>query len=310
MSGSGISTIQSMRKYLLGGSLVALAAACAASASADCVGADPRVCSGTTVGKITVMETGTVDVAEGAALFGGASDDAAIGVTSGPGGDTTATLGVDGIISGNRSGIIGNASSPNYAYPSTRLDITVGATGQISGQSAIYLDAASGGSGYRTVGATLDNSGLVQGSVYALEASDNASGFLTVTNRASGVIRGTAGAILAPVGTLINAGLIDGGSGPAYSFRNITNTNFAIIPTGVTNSGVMTSSSASATIDLPVGTFQITNSGTIRNTNGYAIAVTNYFTLTNAAGGLIEAPIWAVVANGVDFHLELTHSAA
>ncbi|ESQ89488.1 hypothetical protein ABENE_14000 [Asticcacaulis benevestitus DSM 16100 = ATCC BAA-896] len=244
------------------------------------------------------METGTVDVAAGATLSGGGSDDAAIGVTSGPGSGTTATIEVDGAISGNRAGIVGNASAPNYGFPSTRLDITVGATGQIRGQSAIYLDANSGGSGYRTVGATLDNSGLVEGSVFALEASDNASGFLMVTNRASGVIRGTAGAILAPVSNFINAGLIDGGSGSAYSLRNITYTNFAIIPGGGTNSGVMTSSSASATIYLPVGTFQITNSGTIRNTNGYAIEATNYLTLTNAAGGLIEAPNWAVVANG------------
>ncbi len=291
MSGLGISAIRSVQKYLLGGSLIALAAGCAAAASASCVGADPKICSGTTVDKVTVASTGTVRVAGGATLSGGASDDAALGVTSAAGAGTTATIVVDGTISGNRVGIVGNATAPNYAYPSTRLDITVGATGQILGQSAIYLDPVSGGSGYRTVIGTLDNSGLVQGSVYGLEALNNASGFFSVINRADGIIRGTSGAIYAPVGSLTNAGLIDGGSGSAFSFRDIINANFAVIGTGVTNSGVMTSSSIWGTIYVPVGGAIITNSGTIRNTGtGYAVAVGNYYlTLTNAAGGLIEA---------------------
>ncbi|ESQ83297.1 hypothetical protein AEAC466_13680 [Asticcacaulis sp. AC466] len=287
-----------MRKYLFGVSLVALTAGYAGAASADCVGSDPKTCSGATVGKVTITETATVDVEAGATLSGGAGDDAAIGVTSGSGGPTIATIVVDGTVSGNRAGIVGNATAPNYAYPSTRPDITVGTAGQIFGQSAVYLDPVSGGSGYRTVIATLDNSGLVQGSVYGLEARDNASGFLTVNNRAGGVIRGAVGAVYARVANLINAGLIDGGAGSAVSFRNITNTNFAVIGVGVTNSGVMTSNSYLGTIYVPVDGFVIKNSGTIRNTTGSAIYTNGYLTLSNAAGGLIEAPGYAVQANG------------
>ena len=160
----------SMRNSLVGCSVLALTAGMSPYALAACVGANPVLCTGSTTGKVTLSTTGALDVANGSTLTAGLGDDAALGVTSNGGAGTVATISVEGSVSGNRAGIVGQALSFGYAYPTTRLDITVGANGQIIGRSAIFLDASSSGSGFRTVGATVDNSGLVQGSAYALEA--------------------------------------------------------------------------------------------------------------------------------------------
>ena len=281
-----VSTLWSMKTYFVGASVVALIAGCATAASAACTTGNPVDCTGTTVGKVTLSSTGTVDVANGATLSAGAGDNAALGATSGAGAGTTATFQVDGTLSGNYAGIIGNATAPNYAYPSTRLDITVGATGQVYGLAAIYLDGTSGGSGYRTVGATLDNSGLIRGSSLALSVTSPVAGFFSVTNETSGIIKGNFGAISAVVGNLTNAGLIDGGSGSAYTYYS--GVGLFTNPSTVANSGVVTSSSMWGTIDLTAGSPTITNSGIISDTGtGDAILANAYLSITNTAAGVI-----------------------
>ncbi len=284
-------TLRSVRRYFVGASVIALMAGGATAASAACTTGNPVDCTGATVGKVTTGSTGTVDVASGATLTAATGDNAALGVTSGAGYGTVATIQVDGTITGtaaNGSGIIGNATTPNYAYPSTRLDIKVGATGQISGYDGVYLDADTGGSGYRTVGATLDNSGLVTGVYKALVSGNTStSGFLSITNEAGGIIRGGSGAIYTTVGNLTNAGLIDGGSGSAYSF-SVGYSGVAIYPSSVTNTGTMTASGIFATIDIEGYVGQITNSGTIVGANNSAVYAYSYINLSNAAGGVIR----------------------
>lgn len=285
-----VATLRSIRTYLTGASVVALLAG-ASAAWAGCTTGDPIICTGATVGKVTLTSTGTVDVTNGATLAAGATDDAALGVTSdgSPSGyaylATYANINIDGTISGNQYGVVGSASGFNYAYPSTSLNMLIGATGQVLGQTAIYLDA--GAAGYHTVTASLGNNGLVQGSNVALDYNGSA-GFSFINNEATGVIRGVNGAILAPVGTLTNAGLIDGGSGSAYAIASPA--WWPIYPSGITNSGTMTSSSALGTIYLAAASPPLTNSGTIRNTVGSAIYAGNYLALTNTAGGTIVSP--------------------
>lgn len=282
-----------LNTYLLGCSAIALATGWSSTAFADCAGSNPTVCSGTTVGKVTISSSGTVNVTNGATLSAAASDDAALNVTSTGSSSYTgytyqptyASVNVNGTISGNQYGILGNATGYNYAYPSLSLNMTVGATGQVLGQTAIYLDAS--GAGYHPVMASLDNSGLVQGGNIALGYNGNA-GFSFVTNEAGGVIRGANGAIIAPVGTLTNAGLIDGGAGSAYALAS--SAVGSVYPSNLINTGTMTSSSTQGTIYLTYASPQITNSGTIQDTAGPAIYASNYLTMTNAAGGVIASP--------------------
>jgi len=246
-----VGTLRSLRTYLMGASVVALLAGTSA-AWAGCTAGDSITCTGATVGEVTLTSTGTVDVTKGATLTVGATDAAALGVTSTGSSSgytylgTNATVIVDGTISGNQYGVLGNATGFNYAYPSTSLNMTVGATGQVLGQTAIYLDA--GAAGYHTVAASLDNSGLVQGSNVALDY-DASAGFFFVSNDATGVIRGANGAILAPVGTLTNAGLIDGGSGSAYAIASLA--SWPVYSSSITNTGTMTSSSWETSICNP-----------------------------------------------------------
>jgi len=273
--------LRSVRKHLLGVSLLALAAGCATAAHADCAGTNPTTCTGTTVGRAWIGSDGTIVVADGATLTAGPGDTEALTVTSGSGSSTNATITVNGTVSGSQSGIAGYSSATNYGFSSAYLDIRVGVSGRVEGQSAILLNPFTG-TGFSYVTATLDNSGVVDGTAYGLFTTNSGSVFTSVNNRAGGVIRGASGAILVPVNTLVNDGLIDGGTGSAYSFYQGS-------PGTVTNTGTMTSGSQLGTIYLPGGYGSITNSGLIENSNGPAISSFLYLTLTNSSGGVIKS---------------------
>lgn len=276
-----------VRKYVAGCSVLALLTGCATAAFADCTGTNPTNCTGTTLGKVTVNSATTLHIMDGASLTGAGGDDAAIGVTSEAG--SSATILIDGSVSGSRAGLIDNADNSYYYNTPTGLSLTVGATGHVSGISGIYLDATSLASGYRTVGATLDNKGLIEGSSYGLEAnaaSTDTSGFFSVTNEAGAIIRGSSGGIYGMATTVTNAGLIDGGYGPAYAYR-FTPFMFTSVST-VNNTGTMRSNGYFDTIDFGSGLLTLNNQGTIENTYGRAIGAGNYLTLTNSAGGIIS----------------------
>ncbi|EJL38268.1 putative protein with a C-terminal OMP (outer membrane protein) domain [Caulobacter sp. AP07] len=284
---------RSLRLRLLGCSLVALAAAVAGAAQADCLPtpapAGPILCSGATVGGVAISTSTNVTVQAGASVAGALYEHAMTFTSLGTVG-TVASLQVDGLVNGLGQGgvVVLSGTVPNFNYPSTRLDIKVGQGGVIVGRVGV-LTHWQGAPGYNTAGATLDNSGLVQGSDEGLTSSDaQHSGFLSVNNRATGVIRGAYGAIFGSVMYLTNAGLIDGGIDAAYELPS--SGSYAIIPQSVNNSGVMTASYNEATLDLKGGWLTVTNSGQIVNTGpGEAIDAANRLNLTNAAGGLIRS---------------------
>ncbi|WP_336869353.1 autotransporter outer membrane beta-barrel domain-containing protein [Sphingomonas sanguinis] len=93
------------------------------------------------------------------------------------------------------------------------------------------------------------------------------------------------GAILGPVGTLNNAGVIDGGSRSAIDVGT-TYSSAVAYSYGWTNSGTITTSSTAATL-TNITSMSWTNSGTISNIGTGAAISGGYMTLTNAAGGRI-----------------------
>lgn len=276
-----------------------LAAAAAGSAWADCtplpaVNAVTTTCSGTSVGPITVSTSTPIVVERGALLHNNAStDQAALIVTSVQGAPATvASLLVDGSITGGAraSGVNLRSGATNYSYPTTRLDITVSSTGTIDGFNAIAINGWDGPSGFKLAAGTLDNSGSITGVTSAIYASDfTTGGLLSVNNRAGGVISGGYGGILAPVGSLVNAGLIDGGQVQAYGFYGYNSASLNLLPYEVINTGTMRANSFYATVYLTNGSVNITNSGLITSTGyGAAIDVWNNANIINASGGVLE----------------------
>lgn len=282
---------RSLRSRLLGCSVVALTAATGGAAYADCapnppVAYSPTTCSGATVGGLTVSTYSTVTVANGASLTVGTGDAAAFTATS-PGASfytNTVGLNVDGRIDGaGASGVIAS-SGGSYGFPATQLNINVSLTGTIEGATAVQVLATPGNTFGRVI-VSLDNAGLVRSaSGPALVAANSSlTGFSSVTNHLGGYIGGINGVVT----TLTNAGTIDGGAGSAYGYA-ATN-NFGVFPSTLTNSGLILSNGAAATLDLPAGQ-TITNSGTIGNAgSGAAINAGQFLGVTNEAGGVISS---------------------
>ncbi|MEG3156089.1 OPT family oligopeptide transporter, partial [Sphingomonas sp. RB1R13] len=95
---------------------------------------------------------------------------------------------------------------------------------------------------------------------------------------------GTIGAISGAIGTLTNAGTIDGGSRSAIDAG--ANYNSAVYSNGWTNTGTITSNGTAATL-ANLRSSTLTNSGTISN-NGTGAAISgNSVSLVNQAGGLV-----------------------
>ncbi|MBW8860668.1 MAG: hypothetical protein JF570_13385, partial [Caulobacter sp.] len=243
------------------------------AAFADClpnppVASTPVTCTGPTVGGLTISSYTTVNIGSGASLTADVGDAAAFTTTSTSGAfyATTAFLNVDGVVDGASASGVLVSSGPTAAYPGTQLYIKVGQGGTIEGATAVQVVGTPGNT-YGRASASLDNSGVVQSTSGSalVAANPSLTGFTTVNNRVGGYIGGINGV----VENLTNAGTIDGGTDSAYTYAS-TN-NFGFFPYSITNSGVMRSNGAGATIDLPTGA-TITNSGQITN-SGTGLAI-------------------------------------
>ena len=279
--------VRQVKARALESSAILVALMVAGPAFAQCVpdparSDTPTTCTGTDSDGLRVTSSGvTVDVAAGAVV----SNEAAPAIAfdySGRGVDANATLTVGGQVLGNgQTGVQVTGSSTNSVNAPTLLTMTVRAGGSVSGANGVVLTQSGTGS---TTSAAIDNSGTISATGptgYALQATTPASALLSsITNRAGGSI----GAISGTIGTLSNAGTIDGGAQSAIDFTATTNTS--ITRSVLNNSGTITTNGTSATL-ANIRSTTLTNSGTIRNTGSGAAIAGRSLTLVNAAGGQI-----------------------
>jgi hypothetical protein len=249
-----------------------------ANTTTSCTGADSN-------GLIVTTSGTTVDVAVGATVTN--TDAAAIryaipGSNSGYAPYSTLTVGgrVDG---GTQAGVQLIRQTVNNNYSGLNLYMTVAAGGSVSGANGVVMGQT--GTGFGGTTATIDNSGTISGtgtgtSGYALLSTDpSSSGFQSITNRAGGII----GAISGPVGTLTNAGIIDGGARSAIDTGATYSS--AVYGSEWTNSGTITNNGSAATLANRRSS-TLTNSGTISN-GGSGAAIGGNASLVNEAGGRI-----------------------
>ncbi|WP_440847293.1 hypothetical protein [Sphingomonas sp. 22176] len=221
-----------------------------------------------------------------------------------------ATINVRGQIDGGtQAGIaVRSGTNTNYSGVTARLALSVDQGASISGDSALTLGLSAGNS-YGLVVADVDNAGTLSGTsgvalrgdiLTQVQYPSSAGGFSSISNRAGGVISGS---IVGPVGTLNNAGLIDGGSNSAFTPGAAgVGSPYLIYKGSWTNSGTIQSNSAAATLlSSTIGT--LTNSGTIANSGTGPALSGSSMSIQNLAGGLISsAGSIAIVGTG-DFRL-------
>ncbi len=252
-----------------------------ANATTTCTGTDSN-------GLVVTTSGGTVDVAAGASVTntGAPAIRYAIPVSNSSYAYSTLTVGgrVEG---GSQAGVQLLRQSGNSGYGSLSLTMTVAAGGSVSGVNGVVIGQT--GNDYGQTTASIDNSGTIRGTGtgtngYALlSTNQNYAGFQSITNRAGGTI----GAISGPVGTLTNAGTIDGGARSAIDTGATYSS--AVYGSGWTNSGTITNNGTAATLANYRGS-TLTNSGTISNggTGAVVAAPSGYnLSLVNQAGGRI-----------------------
>lgn len=252
-----------------------------ANATTTCTGTDSN-------GLVVTTSGGTVDVAAGASVTntGAPAIRYAIPVSNSSYAYSTLTVGgrVEG---GSQAGVQLLRQSGNSGYGSLSLTMTVAAGGSVSGANGVVIGQT--GNDYGQTTASIDNSGTIRGTGtgtngYALlSTNQNYAGFQSITNRAGGTI----GAISGPVGTLTNAGTIDGGARSAIDTGATYSS--AVYGSGWTNSGTITNNGTAATLANYRGS-TLTNSGTISNggTGAVVAAPSGYnLSLVNQAGGRI-----------------------
>jgi len=302
-----MSRARQVKARALESSAILLAVMVAGPAFAQCT-PDPAqantttTCSGTDSNGLTVTTSGTtVDVATGATVTNSGAPAIAFAIptsaTSYPYGVLTVGGRVDGA---GQTGVQFVRQTTANSYSSGQLSVTVRAGGSISGANGIVIGQT--GNGYGSTTASIDNSGTISGTGtgsdgYALLSSNPTyAGFQTITNRAGGTI----GAISGPVGTLTNAGTIDGGSRSAID----VGATYSSVVYGFnwTNSGAIRSASTTATL-ANVRTSTLTNSGTIANTGTGAAITGTSLTIINAAGGQITTAGTTAIQAGVGFSL-------
>lgn len=280
--------------FAFGTSALALALAAASSAAAQCT-PNPTApngttqCHGTDTGGVVVSTPGsTVIVPVGATVSANSASAITIDVPFENYATNYETVSVAGHVQGiGTSGItLNNGTNSGFDYygPATSLTLNVAAGGVIEGTTAVSLGQSSGNT-YGIALATIDNAGTLTGtSGIALQAGNPSTGaFASITNRSSGTI----GAISGPVGTLNNAGTIDGGANSAIDTGGVYNAY--AYPDNWTNSGTITSSASTATLNNVFA--PVTNSGTISNTgSGAAVqGVSGNLMVTNQSSGVISA---------------------
>jgi fibronectin-binding autotransporter adhesin len=199
------------------------------------------------------------------------------------------TITDNGQIAGGLTVDSGTPLSGSFFGPSTTVNLTVGATGSITGTTAISLITETGSSYPGAATLALDNQGSISSaSGPAIISNSDSAQVANLINEAGASI----GAIQAPIVTLNNAGTIAGGSGSAIDTTTPGSGYYA--PQGWQNSGMITSGRAAATINAPTGAssryFNLQNSGQIINTGtGSAISLGGAIAITNVPGGTISA---------------------
>jgi hypothetical protein len=208
------------------------------------------------------------------------------------------TVNVNGSISGGLLANGGTIDAGVFGFTNTTTNLVLGASGTISGTTAVRLAGADGRAFLR-----LDNSGTIQSASGPAILSDDPGkeAIFALTNRSGGTI----GAIQAMVGSLDNSGLIDGGNLSALSYAN--SAGVIVFPSYWSNSGTIRSNSALAVIDFPiVAANSILNTGQIVNLGtGAAIdAATQGLALSNDVGGTIgSAGSTAIRVGGFGFSM-------
>lgn len=291
-----------------------MAAASATPAWAQC-SPDPTVadsitgCTGTDSDGLRVTTDGsTVEVAPSASVSGAGA--AAITVDIAPISGSyyarKAAITVGGSVDGGtQSGISvlsGSVPVNSYDYYGTKAQVTVEAGAMVTGATGITAGPSTTTS-YAPTLVSVTNAGTISGtSGVALRATDPARAAFDVIENQQG---GTIGAIVGTIGTLNNAGVIDGGALSAIDKTTTYNNN--PYPTGWTNSGTIRSTSTASTIaNLSTPFNPLTNSGTIANAGtGTAIQSTGALEIDNLAGGTISTAGSTAISAG---SLTLTNS--
>ncbi len=272
-------------------SAILLAVMVAGPAFAQCT-PDPTqantttTCTGTDSNGLTVTTSGsTVNVASGATVTnsGGPAIRYAIPVSNSSYAYSTLTVGgrVDG---GTQAGVQLTRQTTNSNYSSLNVIMTVAAGGSVSGTNGIVVGQT--GTSYGNTTASIDNSGTISGTGtgtngYALLSTDPSyAGFSTITNRTGGTI----GAISGVIGTLTNAGMINGDSRSAIDMGSAFNST--VFASGWNNSGTITANGTAATL-TNFRSATLTNSGTISNTGTGAAITGSTLNVVNAVGGRI-----------------------
>ncbi|MDF0490979.1 autotransporter outer membrane beta-barrel domain-containing protein [Sphingomonas sp. H39-1-10] len=295
----------------IGTSSLALAFNLPGVAQAQCA-PDPTVANGTSTCtgndsdgiRITTSAT-TLNVAPGSTVAGATTPAVTVDIA---GGDyyPSATILANGTIAGGASSGISLLSGQNiYTGGGTSLALTVAKDAVVSGTTAITMGQSLG---YPTGSTTLtiDNAGTLSGSSGVAISGDvtgtqygypaTFSSITRLVNRAGGTISGS---VVGPVGTLDNAGLIDGGNASALT---VGNASAAYVAGEWTNTGTIRANSTAAVI-VRAGNNTLDNSGTIANT-GTGAAISNnqpaYFyayAIQNRAGGTISSAGATAIAN-------------
>ena len=295
-----LSSVRRVRARALQTSALVMTLALAAPAFAQCA-PDPTqtngttACAGTDTDGLVVTTFGTsVSVPSGATVLGGGQTGIAVQLPAGQTGSAV-NISVAGRVDGVAQSGITMLSQPSAtpSYSTANLYLTVAEGGTVSGTTALVVGQAGAGGGSNYGYATIDNAGTLTGTggIALLSTTPAYAGFLSITNRATGTI----GAISGPVGTLINAGMIDGGTRSAIDWG----TGFLFFG-DVTNSGTITSASTTATLANLGSSRAVANTGLIANSGSGAALAGESLIVTNATGGRItSAGAAAIQANTV-----------
>jgi hypothetical protein len=284
-----MSRARQVKTRALESSAILLAVLVAGPAFAQCT-PDPTqtgtttTCTGTdSNGLVVTTSASTVNVAAGASVTntGAPAIRYAIPVSNSSYAYSTLTVGgrVDG---GAQAGVQLLRQSNTNGYGSLNLTMTVTAGGSVSGANGIVIGQT--GTDYGQTTASIDNSGTISGTGtgangYALLSTNSYAGFQSINNRAGGTI----GAISGAVGTLTNAGTINGGTRSAIdsggSYGVVYGSNW-------TNNGTITSNGTGATLNN-LRSITLSNGGTISNGGTGAAIAGSSLSLVNQTGGRI-----------------------
>ncbi|MGK6317933.1 autotransporter outer membrane beta-barrel domain-containing protein [Sphingomonas sp. DT-204] len=281
----GVPRMRRVRTRALQTSSIAIALFWSGQAFAQCA-PEPTVadgtttCAGTDADGLRVTTGGTKVVVSSGATVQGASGAAVAVVLSSAPYYVPVSIDVSGQVDGGAQAGVSLATTGFYYQSPSALTLTVAAGGIVTGTNGLVVFQ----NGSNRASAAVDNAGTITGSsgiaLLASPANYNIySGIFSITNRMSGFI----GAISGSVGTISNAGTIDGGNRSAIDPGNQVGSLYG----GVTNSGTITAATNAATIaNWNRG---VANSGVIANTGTGAAIVGDFMTVSNAAGGRISS---------------------